>query len=267
MMTIYRRTLKCALACGYGAWTGGPRADGDGRRSPRVTKVTGRHGQRGGGAGGRRRMFDGGELRLVLLKLIADAAAPRLRPDPRDRGADRRRLCAEPGRRLSDAHHARRDGPDRGAAVRGRRRSASRSPTRGARISPRTRPRSRRCSRGWPRSAPSRERTDGAPIRRAMGNLRQVLPAPADARGRRRGYAARRRRDARRGRAEDRAARSERLGRTRADAVGEQVSPAACQALEPQAGGHLLGGRGPHRLSERRACWRCARTAKRSTSR
>ena len=32
-----------------------------------------------GGRGGRgRRMFDGGELRLVLLKLIADATAPRL---------------------------------------------------------------------------------------------------------------------------------------------------------------------------------------------
>ena len=30
------------------------------------------HGRGGGGGGGRRRMFDGGELRLVLLKMIAD---------------------------------------------------------------------------------------------------------------------------------------------------------------------------------------------------
>lgn len=32
----------------------------------------GRHGMGGRGGGGRRRMFDGGELRLVLLKLISD---------------------------------------------------------------------------------------------------------------------------------------------------------------------------------------------------
>jgi DNA-binding PadR family transcriptional regulator len=52
---------------GYGAWTGGqqwggPRGGG-GRH--------GHHGEGHHGSRGRRRMFDGGELKLVLLKLIA----------------------------------------------------------------------------------------------------------------------------------------------------------------------------------------------------
>src|SRR5690606_25340682 len=49
---------------GYGAWTGGQHFGGHGRHE---------HGRAGmGGRGGRRRLFDGGELRLVLLKLIGD---------------------------------------------------------------------------------------------------------------------------------------------------------------------------------------------------
>jgi len=57
---------------GYGAWTGGPRADGEGRGRP-GHEGHGRHGHGRGGPGGRRRLFDGGELKLVMLKLIADA--------------------------------------------------------------------------------------------------------------------------------------------------------------------------------------------------
>jgi len=54
---------------GYGAWTGGPHWGG-----PQGGGRHGHHGEgRHGGRGGRRRMFDGGELKLVLLKLIADA--------------------------------------------------------------------------------------------------------------------------------------------------------------------------------------------------
>src|SRR3546814_21200716 len=42
-------------------------------------------------------------------------AAARLRPHPRGRGDDGRRISAEPGLGLSDAHHAARHGPDRGS--------------------------------------------------------------------------------------------------------------------------------------------------------
>ncbi len=58
----------CGPRGGGGEWSRGPFAvrwefgPGDGRE----------HGRGGGGGGGRRRMFDGGELRLVLLRMIAD---------------------------------------------------------------------------------------------------------------------------------------------------------------------------------------------------
>ena len=54
-------------------------------------------GRHGFGRGERRRMFEGGELKLVFLALMEAELAPRLRPDPRDRDPHRRRLCAEPG--------------------------------------------------------------------------------------------------------------------------------------------------------------------------
>lgn len=51
----------------------GPRDHGHWSRGPFGFGGAGRHGEHwGGGRGGRRRMFEGGELRLVLLKLIAD---------------------------------------------------------------------------------------------------------------------------------------------------------------------------------------------------
>ena len=46
-------------------------------------------------------------------------AAPRLRPHPCDRGSDGRRICAEPGRRLSDPDVAPGHGADRGSGGRG----------------------------------------------------------------------------------------------------------------------------------------------------
>lgn len=60
---------------GYGRWLGGGLGEGHGDRHGFGFGFGrgDRHGGGGGGGGGRRgRMFDGGELRLVLLALLAD---------------------------------------------------------------------------------------------------------------------------------------------------------------------------------------------------
>jgi DNA-binding PadR family transcriptional regulator len=156
---------------GYGAWTGGPRADGEGRGRGGY-EGHGRHGHGRGGPGGRRRLFDGGELKLVMLKLIADAPrhgydlireiegltgggyAPSpgvvyptlsmldemgLIEEQQSEGAKKRFAASDEGR----AHLA-----ENAAVVDG---LFARLAAVGA----------------------ESERTDGAPIRRAMGNLRQ----------------------------------------------------------------------------------------------
>ena len=159
---------------GYGAWTGGPRAEGEGRERP-GHDGHGRHGHgHRGGPGGRRRLFDGGELKLVMLKLITDAPrhgydlireiegltgggyAPSpgvvyptlsmldemgLIEEQQSEGAKKRFAASDEGR----AHLA-----ENAVVVDG---LFARLAAVGA----------------------ESERTDGAPIRRAMGNLRQVL--------------------------------------------------------------------------------------------
>lgn len=53
----------------------------------------GRRGRRGHGPQGRRtRLFDQGDLRLVMLGFIAEAPPPRLRDHQTDRGQTERRL-------------------------------------------------------------------------------------------------------------------------------------------------------------------------------
>ena len=102
-------------------------------------------------------------------------AAPRLRPHPRDRGADRRRICAEPRRHLSDADPAAGHGPDR----RGRgRRAAQGFPgdrTRAAIIWTRRPRRSKPCSSGWRSLPPSAAIRAGPAIGRAVKNLMTAL--------------------------------------------------------------------------------------------
>ena len=88
----------------------------------------GHHGRHWGGRGERgahgkgrsRRMFDGGELRLVLLKLIADEPRHGYDLIRQIEESDRRRLCPEPRRGLPDHHLARRHGLHRAAAERRR---------------------------------------------------------------------------------------------------------------------------------------------------
>ncbi len=159
---------------GYGAWTGGPRGDGH-RHGGRDHGPEHAAWKQGGGPRGRgRRLFDGGELKLVMLKLIADAPrhgydlireiegltgggyAPSpgvvyptlsmldemgLIEEQQSEGAKKRFAASDEGR----AHLA-----ENAAVVDG---LFARLAAVGA----------------------ESERTDGAPIRRAMGNLRQVL--------------------------------------------------------------------------------------------
>ncbi|KQN31144.1 PadR family transcriptional regulator [Sphingomonas sp. Leaf38] len=161
---------------GYGAWTGGPRAGDHGHgHGPRDHGDEHMTWKRGGGPRGRgRRLFDGGEMKLVLLKLIADsprhgydlirevegrsggAYAPSpgvvyptlstlddmgLIEEQKSEGAKKRFAVTAEGQAILTENMAVVDGLfARLAAV-------------GA----------------------ESERTDGAPIRRAMGNLRQVL--------------------------------------------------------------------------------------------
>ena len=160
------------------------------------------------------------------------SAAPRLRPHPRDRGADPRRLCAEPGHRLSDAHHAPGHGPDRGGArARGRARP-SRSPPRARTISPRKRRRSRPCSSGsrMPAATSARPAARRSSARSAICSRRCGTAPPA--RTCDEGDAAQDRRDPRRGGAEDRTAEmSLDQHRHGADRQWQPLSAAALQAL------------------------------------
>lgn len=67
MMHFYGKISGCGGGKRHAMHSGGPRRGfGHGRG------FRGRHGHDGEGHGPRRRMFDSGELRLVLLKLIAD---------------------------------------------------------------------------------------------------------------------------------------------------------------------------------------------------
>ena len=161
---------------GYGAWTGGPRAGGHGHgHGPRDHGDEHTVWKRGGGPRGRgRRLFDGGEMKLVLLKIIADAprhgydlirevegrSGGAYAPSPgvvyptlstlddmglieeqKSEGAKKRFAVTVEGQAILAENTTIVDGLfARLAAV-------------GA----------------------ESERTDGAPIRRAMGNLRQVL--------------------------------------------------------------------------------------------
>ncbi len=134
----------------------------------------GRHEHGRGGGGGRRRMFDGGELKLVLLKLIADA--PRhgydlIREIERMTGGayapspgvvyptltllDEMNLIGE---QQSEGAKKRFAATDEGHALLAEQETVVEA----------------LFERLAALSAES-ERTDGGPVRRAMGNLRQVL--------------------------------------------------------------------------------------------
>ena len=156
----------------------------------------------GGRGGGRRRMFESGELRLVLLKLIAD--------EPRH-GYDLIRAIEE----LTGGEYAPSPGvvyptltmlQDMGlieeAAGEGARKP-SRRPTRAARISRRRPRRSRRCSSGS-RSSRQKERTRRAGDRPRGQESDDRAQPPRRPRRVRRRAAARDRRDPRRSRAADR---------------------------------------------------------------
>ena len=131
----------------------------------------------GGGRRGRRarRMFEGGELQARPAEADRRRAAPRLRPHPRDRGADRRRICAEPGRGLSDPDPAPGHGPDRGSAGRRAAQAVPGRPTRAASISKSARRRSRRCSSGCATSSRASPSMAGPAIGRAVRNLMTAL--------------------------------------------------------------------------------------------
>ncbi|MFC4845494.1 PadR family transcriptional regulator [Hephaestia sp. GCM10023244] len=128
----------------------------------------------GGGGRGRRRMFDGGELRLVLLKLIADA--------PRH-GYDLIREIED----LTGGAYAPSPGivyptltllGDMGLieeqAADGTRKKFAITEAGRAHLDENADEVARLMAR-LAQVGEMRERTDGAPIRRAMGNLRQVL--------------------------------------------------------------------------------------------
>ncbi|WP_429592764.1 PadR family transcriptional regulator [Sphingomonas zeicaulis] len=159
---------------GYGSWT-----EGFGMKEGRGFG-RGRHGHdhhRGGGGGGgrgRRRLFDGGELKLVLLRLIAD--------QPRH-GYD---LIREVEERTGGAY-----APSPGvvyptltlladmglieeAAEGGSRKAFAITEAGTAHLAENEADVVALFERLASLSA-MREKTDGAPIRRAMGNMRQVL--------------------------------------------------------------------------------------------
>lgn len=158
---------------GYGSWTDGfgskeGRGFGHGRHGHE------RHGGGGGGGRGRRRMFDGGELKLVLLRLIAD--------QPRH-GYD---LIREVEERTGGAY-----APSPGvvyptltlladmglieeASEGGSRKLFAITEAGTAHLAENEADVAALFERLASLSA-IREKTDGAPIRRAMGNMRQVL--------------------------------------------------------------------------------------------
>jgi len=155
---------------GYGAWTGGPDHGG---RHGRGGEGRG-DGGFGGGGRGRRRLFDGGELKLVLLKMIAD--------QPRH-GYD---LIREAEERTGGAY-----APSPGvvyptltlladmglideAKGEGARKLFSVTEAGTAFLAENAAAVAGLFERLGALGA-MREKTDGAPIRRAMGNMRQVL--------------------------------------------------------------------------------------------
>ena len=130
--------------------------------------------RRSRGGGRRRRVFDSGELRLVLLKLIAD--------EPRH-GYELIRAIEElsdgqyapsPGAGLSDADDAARDGADRGDRSGGARKAFAVTPAGTEHLAAHKTEVDALLAR-LAELATTRERTDGGPIRRAMQNLRAVL--------------------------------------------------------------------------------------------
>ena len=106
-------------------------------------------------------------------------AAPRLRPHPRDRGDDRRRLCAEPGRRLSDPDHAPGHGADRGAARPTAPARRSRPPPRAGPISPSAQEEVDGADRAPDR--PRRGEAEGRAARRSAGRSATCSPRSATA--------------------------------------------------------------------------------------
>lgn len=160
---------------GYRAWTGGPRGDGEQRGRPGHDGHSGhgRHGHRGG-PGGRRRLFDGGELKLVMLKLIADAPRHGYDLIREIEGLTGGGYAPSPGvvyptLSMLDEMGLIEEQQSEGAKKRfaasdeGRAHLAENSAIVDALFA-------RLAAVGA-----ESERTDGAPIRRAMGNLRQVL--------------------------------------------------------------------------------------------
>ncbi|WP_342657021.1 PadR family transcriptional regulator [Sphingomonas sp. NY01] len=151
---------------GYGAWTDGPFGGG------------GRHGRPGRGehegGRGRRRVFDGGELKLVLLKLIADAPRHGYDLIREIEGLSGGSYAPSPGvvyptLTLLDEmglieEHRSEGTKKRFAATEAGRGHLAEAAAQVDELFARLR-----------KLADHRERTDGAPIRRAMGNLRQVL--------------------------------------------------------------------------------------------
>ena len=159
---------------GYGAWTGGLRANGEGRgRGGHEGHGRHGHGHRGG-PGGRRRLFDGGELKLVMLKLIADAPRHGYDLIREIEGLTGGGYAPSPGvvyptLSMLDEMGLIEEQQSEGAKKRfaasdeGRAHLAENSAVVDALFA-------RLAAVGA-----ESERTDGAPIRRAMGNLRQVL--------------------------------------------------------------------------------------------
>jgi DNA-binding PadR family transcriptional regulator len=127
------------------------------------------------GGRGRRRMFESGELRLVLLKLIADQPAPRLRPDPGDRGAHPRQLCARaPGVVYPTLTMLQDMGLIQEAAAEGTRKAFAVTPEGAAHLAERADEVEALFER-LTGAGEGKRRAGGRPIQRAVGNLLSAL--------------------------------------------------------------------------------------------
>lgn len=157
---------------GFDAWGGGPRHGGHGRREHGEDHA---HWKAGGGPRGRgRRVFDGGEMKLMLLKLIADVPRHGYDLIREIEGLTGGSYAPSPGvvyptlSTLDDMgliDEQKSDGAKKRFAVtdEGRQMLHDNAEVLDALFA-------RLAAVGA-----ESERTDGAPIRRAMGNLRQVL--------------------------------------------------------------------------------------------